>query len=200
MSEPSRPRDPDTIGHRIAHARAVRSLDQKELGALVGEALGLDRAVSKHTISTWETGRYHPPLDRLVALCRVLCVSADVLLGLAPFAIPAIPERAPRRPRDPDTIGHRIAHARAVRSLDQTQLGVLVGEALGIERAVSQHTISTWETGRNHPPLDRLVALCRVLHMSADVLLGLAPFAIPAIPEPEPEPEPEPAKPRKRKR
>lgn len=104
----------------------------------------------------------------------------------------------PSRPRDPDTIGHRIAHARAVRSLDQTQLGVLVGEALGIERAVSQHTISTWETGRNHPPLDRLVALCRVLHMSADVLLGLAPFAIPAIPEPEPEPEP--AKPRKRKR
>jgi transcriptional regulator with XRE-family HTH domain len=84
------PRDPQTFGGRLAVCRAARCLTQADLGRLLGEQLG--KAISSWTISTWETDRHAPDAERLIAICRVLSVSADVLHGLRPFELPALPQ------------------------------------------------------------------------------------------------------------
>lgn len=79
------------------------------------------------------------------------------------------------------SLGKNLAAARRGRGLTQTELG---------ERMLpvaSLATISHWERGRRSPDSDQLLQICRILHVSSDVLLGLEPFQlkpVPAVPEP----------------
>lgn len=78
------PRDPGAalstpIGKRLRLVREHRGLDQPAVRAIVG--------VAASTYSHWETGKTYPTIDQLVALCRGLNVSADVLLGLQPLVL-----------------------------------------------------------------------------------------------------------------
>lgn len=78
-----RPRhDPETrvpLGPRLALIAKNRGLTHEQLRQRVG--------VSKSTFSMWVNKKSYPTLDQVVALCRELNVSADVLLGLAPIVI-----------------------------------------------------------------------------------------------------------------
>ncbi|WP_165248985.1 helix-turn-helix transcriptional regulator [Adlercreutzia sp. ZJ141] len=63
------------IGSRIAFARKAAQLNQAELGREIG--------VSGQTISNWETARYVPSANDVVALSKTLHCSSDFLLGLS---------------------------------------------------------------------------------------------------------------------
>ena len=63
------------------------------------------------------------------------------------------------------TRGGRIREARERQGLTQTQLAAKIGAA--------QATVSLIEADRDGMSLDRLAAVCRVLDVSADWILGL---------------------------
>jgi DNA-binding XRE family transcriptional regulator len=67
---------PDTFGKRLAAAREARKLTQTALGELL-------KGIPKASVSHWECGRYEPKLSHLRAICEILGVSADDLLGLS---------------------------------------------------------------------------------------------------------------------
>lgn len=60
----------------------------------------------------------------------------------------------------------RLAAARK----DSDMLQAPIADYLKITRSA----YSAWESGRNEPPLDTLVALCKLFNVSADYLLGLS--------------------------
>lgn len=80
----------------------------------------------------------------------------------------------PRNP-DSDTFGRRLAQARAGRGKTARALA----DALG----VAATTLSQWENNHRRPDVDQLAALCRELHVSADVLLGRLPFQLGPLPD-----------------
>ncbi len=64
------------IGQRLAAAIRRAGKSQSDIASALG--------VSRGTISSWAKGRYQPPLEALVDLCRLIGVSADEVLGLEP--------------------------------------------------------------------------------------------------------------------
>lgn len=78
-----------SLGSTLARARKGRDLSQPELGAQMQPPVGVS------TISRWEAREPErarvPDADQLRELCRVLHVSADVLLERAPFELLAMP-------------------------------------------------------------------------------------------------------------
>ena len=69
---------PTHLGVRIRHFRKAKGLTQAQLA----EAL----FVTPQNISKWENGQSAPDVEKLCALCEVLGVSADRLLGGEPSA------------------------------------------------------------------------------------------------------------------
>ena len=63
-----------TLGERITGFRKRLGYSQEQLAEKAG--------VSRQAVSKWEQDGALPELDKLIALCRVFYVSADVLLGL----------------------------------------------------------------------------------------------------------------------
>ena len=61
------------LGKNIATARKQKNMSQEEL------ANRLD--VSRQSISLWETDQTTPTLDKLEAMCSLLDVSMDMLMG-----------------------------------------------------------------------------------------------------------------------
>lgn len=82
------------------------------------------------------------------------------------------------------SFGEKLSRARKGRGLTQAQLGERMTPPAGV------HTISRWEAEdperARTPDADQIRELCRVLHVSADVLLERAPFELPPIREPAP--------------
>lgn len=80
------------LGNKIKRARLGRDLTQPELGALLRPPVGVS------TVSRWEADDPDrarvPDADQLRELCRVLHVSADVLIEREPFELPAMPPPA----------------------------------------------------------------------------------------------------------
>lgn len=70
--------------------------------------------------------------------------------------------------------GSLLRRVRQARDFDQATLGGLIG--------VSHATISQWERGHRVPDVEQLAALCRHLHVSADVLIERMPFQLEAVP------------------
>lgn len=62
------------LGEQIRRARKERGVRACDLGERLG--------VSPTAISLWENDKRTPSLGHLVAICKVLDVSADRLLGL----------------------------------------------------------------------------------------------------------------------
>lgn len=73
--------------------------------------------------------------------------------------------------------GQLLSRARKARGLTQTALGE------SLSPPVSLTTISLWEKDKRRPDSDQLRELCRVLHVSADVLLERVPFQLGPAPE-----------------
>lgn len=67
----------DSCKDRLREAREDRGLTQSE----IAEQLGITQQV----YSRYETGNYEIPVRHLIALCDFYQVSADYLLGRAPF-------------------------------------------------------------------------------------------------------------------
>lgn len=65
----------NSIGERIAAARAKRGMSQADLVRAMG-------AGSVKHLSTWENGRVNPSTHYIRKLALALGVSADYLLGL----------------------------------------------------------------------------------------------------------------------
>lgn len=76
------------------------------------------------------------------------------------------------------SLGTLISRTRLARGMQQQQLA----GAMGVTRA----TMSLWENGKRTPSADQLRELCRILHVSADVLLERRPFELGPMPEGEP--------------
>lgn len=76
----------ETFGRLLTRARAGRGLLARDLAKAVG--------VGEATFSLWANDRRIPDVDQLRALCRVLHVSADVLLGRVAFQLGPVPEGA----------------------------------------------------------------------------------------------------------
>ena len=72
------------LGPILSRARLARGILQRDLAALV--------KVRGETLSSWETGRTTPDADQLRELCRILHVSADVLLERRPFELGPMPD------------------------------------------------------------------------------------------------------------
>lgn len=60
-------------------------------------------------------------------------------------------------------IGEKIALRRRTAGLSQ--------EALATQLGVSRQAVSRWETGESLPDTEKVLQLCRILHISADELL-----------------------------
>lgn len=73
------------IGNILARSRLGRDMQQKDLAAALG--------VARSTVSAWEKGHRTPDADQVRELCRLLHVSADVLLERAPFELLAMPAK-----------------------------------------------------------------------------------------------------------
>lgn len=65
----------EDIGRRIAAARKLVNLRQVDLAQVLG--------VNKYTVSKWERGKNLPDADTLYAMCKLMGVSSDFLLGLS---------------------------------------------------------------------------------------------------------------------
>lgn len=65
--------DPAMIGAFLASLRKAHGFSQEELGEKIG--------VSNKTVSRWETGKYLPPADMLMALSTLYDVSINELLS-----------------------------------------------------------------------------------------------------------------------
>lgn len=63
-------------------------------------------------------------------------------------------------------LGERLAEIRKFNSDSQVGLAKKIG--------VSVQALRTWEQGRNYPPSDKLMMICKVYGTSADYLLGLS--------------------------
>lgn len=70
----------------------------------------------------------------------------------------------------------RLAELRKMRKLTQDQLSKKLH--------VDQTTISAYENGRGQPDIDKLRQLCKILHVSADYLIGLSDFINPEVDSP----------------
>lgn len=66
-------------------------------------------------------------------------------------------------------VGNAIKQTRTRRGLSQAELGGLISRELG--RVVKEGQISDWESGRNFPRLDAVIAIATVLETSIDVLV-----------------------------
>lgn len=60
----------------------------------------------------------------------------------------------------------RIKGLREDKDLTQTQMGKILN--------ASQKQISNWETGRNEPPYETLIAYAKFFKVSTDYILGLS--------------------------
>jgi len=76
----------------------------------------------------------------------------------------------PRKKSPPSAFGRRLDALRKARGLTQLQ----VAQALG----TTQRTVSYYENQGGSPPAHVVVALAKLLHVSADELLGLKPSKI----------------------
>lgn len=97
----------DTIrmGQFLAELRRERRLTQEALAERLG--------VTDKTVSRWETGRYPPPVDMLLALSRLYGVSVDELVEgrrLPSEATPPAAEEAPAGPTAAFTPRERLAY------------------------------------------------------------------------------------------
>lgn len=72
------------LGALMRRARDARGVMQADLAAALGVAVS--------TLSAWENGHRVPDVDALRELCRILHVSADVLLERVPFQLGPMPE------------------------------------------------------------------------------------------------------------
>lgn len=73
-----------SLGVLIARTRLARGVAQKDLAAQLG--------LARSTLSSWEADRRQPDADQLRELCRILHVSADVLLEREPFQLGPAPD------------------------------------------------------------------------------------------------------------
>lgn len=73
-----------SFGPMLSRARKARDVLQRDLAAQL--------AIRVETLSSWERGHTTPDADQLRELCRILHVSADVLLERAPFQLGPMPE------------------------------------------------------------------------------------------------------------
>lgn len=62
------------FSERIKELRIEKGMRQCDLANLVG--------ISRASVADWETGRHEPPLDTIIALCKIFDVSTDYLLGI----------------------------------------------------------------------------------------------------------------------
>lgn len=69
-----------------------------------------------------------------------------------------------KRDNDLATVGERIKYCREMRGMTQIDLADEIG--------VGRTTFQEWEKGIHMIRSDKIVALCDVLHISADFLLG----------------------------
>jgi transcriptional regulator with XRE-family HTH domain len=93
----------------------------------------------------------------------IICMSVNELSQLAltiSFAMP-------RKKSAPSPFGRRLEVLRKARGLTQLE----VAHALG----TTQRTVSYYETQGGSPPAYVVVTLAKLLHVSADELLGLKP-------------------------
>ncbi len=63
------------FGEHLREIRISKSLTQKQLATLIGS--------TERGIQRYESGERKPNFDAIIALCNVLEVSADYLLGLS---------------------------------------------------------------------------------------------------------------------
>lgn len=75
---------PPALGPLLARARLARGVLQRDLAAQLG--------VRDGTLSSWEKGHTVPDAEQLRSLCRILHVSADVLLERRPFELGPMPD------------------------------------------------------------------------------------------------------------
>lgn len=73
-------------------------------------------------------------------------------------------------------LGHLIARTRRARDVQQVDLAAQLGVAVS--------TLSAWERDHRVPDATALRDLCRILHVSADVLLERRPFELGPMPSP----------------
>jgi len=88
-----------SFGPLLARARKARGMKAADVAAQVG--------VAATTISQWENDHRRPDVEQLRDLCRVLHVSADVLLERVPFQL------GPVEPEDPTVRFQRACEAAA---------------------------------------------------------------------------------------
>lgn len=83
-AEPEGPPAPH-LGALLSRARLARGVLQRDLATQL--------EVRVETLSSWERGHTVPDADQLRTLCRILHVSADVLLERRPFELGPMPEK-----------------------------------------------------------------------------------------------------------
>lgn len=137
---------------------------RQELRACNYERKYIARAagVSDKTISAYLHKNVLPALDTFARLCIVMEVSADFILnGEGDFPNDA----------DPASVSVQAIHKNLCEAIATSgKPHKEIAEAVG----VSNRTISAYLHSGVFPALDTLAALCRVLDVSADFILGIS--------------------------
>lgn len=69
--------DKTILSTRLRETRFEHGISQKQLAELIG--------VSQDTISIWERAKATPGAEQLFAICKVLEISSEYLLGLTDY-------------------------------------------------------------------------------------------------------------------
>lgn len=143
------------IQKRLRQALAESGKKQTELAAAAG--------VSYKSISAYQCRNVLPSLDTFAKLCLYLEISADFLLGSKEIGHTAA--------GDPSLISMALIQARLRAAISDSGMTYKeIAQAVGI----TYQTVSSYMHKNVFPALDTLAALCRVLDVSADFILGIS--------------------------
>jgi len=152
---------PACFGPRVKEAREYRGFSQRELVRRLGYNYG-----SATKFSRIERGDDFPQLGLLAAICRVLGVSSDYLLGLSDAPGWTFPTEIPTPP--PRLVGERLREARLRKKWSQAELLSYLSGTLRRNGS----SVGLWESERTCPAPDTILNLGRLLGVSHAYLLG----------------------------
>lgn len=143
--------DSKNIGKNIKVWRISKGLGQTDLAKLLG--------VTKSTVSSWESGRFTPSIEKINKLAEIFNIEPKLLLSEPPLI---------DKPEEPLPLGDALRLARKLSGIKQ--------EEVAKKFNLAQSTVAAWERGKTVPSIKHLRELCLLYDVSACEMLGLVCF------------------------
>lgn len=155
------------FGEKLKQARKRKKLTQ--------EALGRQLGITKFSVRDYERNKSKPKYDNLLAICKLLEVSADYLMGLDESH-----QRGATKGRNDDGVAFSDENAAgeydpkkfSARLQSLMKAHKMTHQALADELGVSRSVVTQYISGARQPSIEVFVAIARYFGVSLDELAG----------------------------